>query len=152
MTKFYFVQYQNPCVYYPSPSSWEAYRDWRLTINFELWVEIFCVPICFHMRIPVCLSVCTWENKSLWLRQYHYNSNCTSMKRSSRAPQHGNPKSWIYFKKLEIDKIEFWPYVLRVSVLLEKKSPWLHLCQSYISNNWYINGKVFTGTTTWKHK
>ena len=48
-----------------------AYRDRQLTTNFEFWVEIFCVPTCFHMRIPkpclsvrlsvcpsVCLSVC----------------------------------------------------------------------------------------------
>ena len=45
--------------YYASPSSRETYRDRRLTTNFELWVEIFCVPTCFHMRIPKpCLSVC----------------------------------------------------------------------------------------------
>ena len=31
----------------------------------------------------------------------------------------------------------------------ENKSPWLRQYQSYISN-WYINGKVFTSTTTWK--
>ena len=48
---------------YASPTSGEAYRDRRLTTNFELWVEIFCEPTCFHMRIPkpclsVCLSVC----------------------------------------------------------------------------------------------
>ena len=44
--------------YYASPTSGEAYRDRRLTTNFELWVEIFCVPTCFHMRIPKpCLSV-----------------------------------------------------------------------------------------------
>ena len=44
---------------YASPTSGEAYRDRRLTTNFELWVEIFCVPTCFHMRIPKpCLSVC----------------------------------------------------------------------------------------------
>ena len=37
----------------------EAYRDRRLTTNFELWIEIFCVPTCFHVRIPKpCLSVC----------------------------------------------------------------------------------------------
>ena len=52
------------CANYASPSSGEAYRDRRLTTNFELWVEIFCVPTCFHMRIPkpclsVRLSVCT---------------------------------------------------------------------------------------------
>ena len=44
---------------YASPTSGEAYRDRRLTTNFELWVEIFCVPTCFHVRIPKpCLSVC----------------------------------------------------------------------------------------------
>ena len=45
--------------YYSSPTSGEAYRDRLLTTNFELWVEIFCVRTCFHMRIPKpCLSVC----------------------------------------------------------------------------------------------
>ena len=44
--------------YYASPSSGEAYRDRQLTTNFEFWVEIFCVPTCFHVRIPKpCLSV-----------------------------------------------------------------------------------------------
>ena len=43
---------------YASPSFGEAYRDRRLTTNFELWVEIFCVPTCFHMWIPKpCLPV-----------------------------------------------------------------------------------------------
>ena len=45
-------------IYYASPTSGEAYRDRRLTTNFELWVEIFCVSTCFHMRNPKpCLSV-----------------------------------------------------------------------------------------------
>ena len=39
--------------------------------------------------------------------------------------------------------------VPRVSVRREKKSPWLCQYQSYISN-WYVNGKVFTSTTTWE--
>ena len=39
--------------------------------------------------------------------------------------------------------------VPRVSVRREKKSPWLCQYQSCISN-WYINGKVFTSTTTWE--
>ena len=39
--------------------------------------------------------------------------------------------------------------VPRVSVCREKKSPWLRQYQSYISN-WYVNGKVFTSTTTWE--
>ena len=34
----------------------------------------------------------------------------TSMERSSRVLQHGNPKIWIFFKKFEIDEIEFCPY------------------------------------------
>ena len=33
----------------------------------------------------------------------------------------------------------------------KKKSPWLRQYQSYISN-WYVNGKVFTSTTTWEPK
>ena len=45
---------------YASPSSGEAYRDRRLTNNFELWVEIFFV--CRHVSMwgfqnRVCLSV-----------------------------------------------------------------------------------------------
>ena len=40
-------------------------------------------------------------------------------------------------------------FVPRVSVRRETKSPWLRQYQSYISN-WYVNGKVFTSTTTWE--
>ena len=53
-------KYQTPYAsnHYASPTSGEAYRNRRLTTNFELWVEIFCVPTCFHVRIPKpCLSV-----------------------------------------------------------------------------------------------
>ena len=41
----------------------------------------------------------------------------------------GNQRNWILS-------------VPRVSILREKKSPWLCQYQSYISN-WYVNGKVF---------
>ena len=41
--------------------------------------------------------------------------------------------------------------VPRVSVRWEKKTPWLRQYQSYISN-WYVNGKVFTSTTSWEPK
>ena len=41
--------------------------------------------------------------------------------------------------------------VPRVSVCREIKSPWLRQYQSYVSN-WYVNGKVFTSTTTWESK
>ena len=34
----------------------------------------------------------------------------TSMEWSSRVLHHGNPKMWKFFKKFEIDKIEFCPY------------------------------------------
>ena len=34
----------------------------------------------------------------------------TSMERSSRVLHHGNPKMWKFFKKFEIDEIEFCPY------------------------------------------
>ena len=45
---------------YASPSSWDAYSDWQLTRNFELWHEMFCVSTCFHMTIlKLCLSVRT---------------------------------------------------------------------------------------------
>ena len=71
-----FIKYH----FYASPSSGEAYRDRQLTTNFEFWVEIFCVPTCFHMRIPKpCLSVhlsVPREKKLSWLRQYQsYISN-----------------------------------------------------------------------------
>ena len=124
----------------------------------------------------------------------------TSMERSSRVLQHGNPKIRFFFK---IPRFEFWLLtkswnhpgfvnisptlvidtsmewssrvknswkprnvkifqkvrnwqnwilsVPRVSVWREKKSPWLRQYQSYISN-WYVNGKVFTSTTTWEPK
>ena len=34
----------------------------------------------------------------------------TSMERSSRVLYHGNPKMWFFFKKFEINEIEFCPY------------------------------------------
>ena len=54
----------DPSDHYASPSSGKVYRDRQLTINFELWNEIFCVPTCFHMRIPKpCLYVCPYPEK-----------------------------------------------------------------------------------------
>ena len=72
------------------------------------------------------------------------------MKWSSRVLQHGNPKMWIFLKKVQ--NWRNWILsVPRVFVCREKKSPWLRQYQSYISN-WYVNGKVFTSTTTWEPK
>ena len=70
------------------------------------------------------------------------------MEWSSRVLHHGNPEMWKFFKKFEIDKIEFCPYP-EFPYAEKKKTPWLRQYQSYISN-WYINGKVFTSTTAWE--
>ena len=105
---------------YASPTSGEAYRDRRLTTNFELWVEIFCVPTCFHVGIPKpCLSVCLSVRLSICpypeKRNHHSFVNIsptlvidTSMERSSRVLRHGNPKIWFFFsKKFEIRILTF---------------------------------------------
>ena len=85
--------------YYASPSSGEAYRDRRLTINFELRVEVFCMPTCFHVRIPkpflsvcpsICPSVCLSAHREK--KDQSYKVIDTSMERSSRVLPHGNPK------------------------------------------------------------
>ena len=103
---------------YASPTSGEAYRDRRLTTNFELWVEIFCVPTCFHVRIPKpCLSVrpsgCPHPEKRNHLSFVNISPTLVidaSMGRSSRVLQHGNPKIWIFFffKKVWNSKFDFW--------------------------------------------
>ena len=102
--------FKNSSVYtinYASSSSGEAYRNQQLTTNFELWVEIFCVPTCFHMRIPKpCLSVCPYPEK----RSRHSFVNIsptlvidTSMERSLRVLQHGKPKIRFFIKKFKIE-------------------------------------------------
>ena len=193
--------------HYTSPSSGRHIGDRRLTTNFELWVEIFCVPTCFHMWIPKpCLSVCLYSecpypekrNRPCFVdfrpklvidihrwKGFHecYNIETekfelfskkfeiefcpyperrnrsgfvdispklvtdTSMERSSWVLQHGNRKCDFIFKKV----LNWILSVPRVSIPREKKSLCLRQYQSYISN-WYVNGKVFTSTTTWKPK
>ena len=130
---------------YASPSSGEAYRDRQLTTNFEL--KFF---VCRHVSMwgfqnPVCLSICPYPEK----RNHHSFVNIsptlvidTSIERSSRVPQHGHSKIWIFFKKVR-------NWILTCAEKLN--SPYLLQYQSY-NSNWYINGKVFTSTTTWKHK
>ena len=66
------------------------------------------------------------------------------MEWSSRVLHHGNPEMWNFFKKFEIDKVEFCPYP--EFPYAEKKTPWLRQYQSYMSN-WYVNGKFFTSTS-----
>ena len=46
----------------------------------------------------------------------------TSMERSSRVLHHGNPEMWNFFKKFEIDEIEFCPY-LEFPYAEKKKRP-----------------------------
>ena len=104
--------------YYASPSSGEAYRDRRLTTNFELWVEIFCVSTCFNMRIPKpCLSVCLSVRPSVCPHPEKRNPLSfvnisptlvidASMERFSRVLHNGNPKIWIFFQKSL--KFEIW--------------------------------------------
>ena len=83
---------------YASPSSGKAYRDRQLITNFELWVEIFCVPTCFHVRIPKpCLYVCPCPYPEKRSRHSFVNISPTlvidtSMERSSRVLHHGNPE------------------------------------------------------------
>ena len=98
--------------YYASSTSGEAYRDRQLTTNFEFWVEIFCVPTCFHVRIPKpCLSVrpsiCPYPEKRNHLSFVNISPTLvidTSMERSSWVLQHGNQKIWFFFsKKFEIE-------------------------------------------------
>ena len=74
----------------------------------------------------------------------------TSMERSSRVLHHGNPRNVkIFSKSSKLTKLNS----VRTSSfrMPRKKSPWLYHYQSYISN-WYVNGKVFTSTTTWEAK
>ena len=134
--------------YYASPSSGEAYRDRRLTTNFELWVEIFCVPTCFHMRIPKpCLSVrpsvCPHPDK----RNHHSFVNIsptlvidTSMERSSRVLHHGNPKIWFFFQKSS--KFEIW--------LLTKS--WNHLSFVNISPTLVIDTSMERSSRVLHHR
>ena len=70
----------------------------------------------------------------------------TSMERSSRVLQHGNPEMWKFFKSSKLNSVRTLSFRMP-----RKKSPWLRQYQSYISN-WYVNGKVFTSTTTWEPK
>ena len=97
-------------------------------------------------RIPkTCLSVHTSKKKNHHTGFVNISPTLvidTSMERSSRVLQHGNPKFWFFFSKVR-------NWILSVS--REKKSPWLRQYQSYISYR-DINGKVFTSTTAWKLK
>ena len=110
------------CINYASPSSRETYNDRQLTTNFELWVEIFCVLTCFHMRIPKpCLSVCPYPEKKNQTGFVNINPTLvvdTSMDRSSRVLQHGTP---IFFKAQN--------WILTYILTCAKELKYFDLCQ-----------------------
>ena len=82
--------------YYASPSFENAYSDQQLTPNFELWVEInFLCADMFPYENSEIVSVCPYPEE----RNHHSFVNIsptvaidTSLERSSRILQHGNPK------------------------------------------------------------
>ena len=127
---------------YASPSSGEAYRNRRLTTNFELWVEIFCVPTCFHVRIPKpCLSVrpsvSPHPEKGNPLSFVNISPTLvidTSMERSSRVLQHGNPKIWFVFFK----KVRNWIWLVFWLVL----KSWNHSSRSQHAPIWRHRGCI----------
>ena len=98
--KFHYCNMAN----YASSSPGDANYVRQLTSNFELWVEILCVPTCFHMSIPIsCLSpgkeiAYNFVNISLVVID-------TSMERSSRVLQHGNPNILFPSKKKGLNGI-----------------------------------------------
>ena len=130
---FIYFYYSSELCSWASPTSGEAYRDRRLTTNFELWVEIFCVPTCFHVRIPKpCLSVCLYPEK----RNHHSFVNISptlvidaSMERSSRVLQHGNPKTMNFTSKKF--KIEFWHVLKSWNHLI-----FVHISPTLINDTW----------------
>ena len=143
---------------YASPSSGEAYRDRQLTTNFEFWVEIFCVPTCFHMRIPKpCLSICPYPEKRNHLSFVNISPTLVidaSMERSSRVLQHGNPKIWYFFFSKKF-KIEFWlvakswnhpsfvnisPTIVLIDTLMERSS---RVLQHGNPKIWFFSKKVW---------
>ena len=95
--------------YYASPSCGEAYRDRRLTTNFDLWVEFFLCADMFPYEDSKTLFVCPYPEKRNHPGFVNISPTLvidTSIERSSRVLHHGNPKIWIFFQKSS--KFEFW--------------------------------------------
>ena len=106
-----------------------------LILSFELRIFLCAdmFPYNDFKTVSVCLSVCSYPEKS----NNHSFVNIsptlvidTSMERSSRVLQHGNPKIWFFSSK----KLEIWILICDE----ELKSHYLRQYQSYISN-WYIH-------------
>ena len=103
---------------HPGPPG-EAYRDRRLTTNFELWVEFFlCTefPCEDSKTVSVCLSVRLSIYPYPEKRNHHSFVNIsptlvidTSVERSSRLLHHRNPKNLIFFfKKVRNSNFDLW--------------------------------------------
>ena len=129
--------------YYASPSSGDAHSDRQLTPNFELWVEIFCVPTCIHMRIPKpCLSVCPYHEKSLQLRQYQsYISNWSINGKVFTSTIAWKPQKLNFFsKKVEI---EFWPVLKSWNhISFVNISPTLVIGTSMERSSWVLYHRI----------
>ena len=93
----------------------------------------------FSKKFEICLLTKSWNHLS-FVNISPTLVIDTSMERSSRVLQHGNPKIIFFFKKVRNSNFDFWQ---RAEITLASS------IQSYISN-WYINGMVFTSTTPWK--
>ena len=62
---YYLSIFPFPSSHYASPSSRDSYCDQQLTPKSELWGEIFCVQIYFHLRIlNSCMSIYLYPEKS----------------------------------------------------------------------------------------
>ena len=106
----------------------------------------------FSKKFEIQILTFDEELKSPLLRQYQsYISNwcINGMVFTSTTPW--KPRNVKFFQKVRNWRNWILSVLDRVSVCREKKSPWLRQYQSYI-RNWYINGKVFTSTTTWEPK
>ena len=106
------------------PDDGEAYRDRGLTINFELWAEIFCMPTCFHVRIAkpclsVRLSVSREKNHPSFVNISPTVVIDASMEKSSRVLATAwKPKNLIFFFK----KVRNWILTCILTCAAELKS------------------------------
>ena len=99
--------------YNASPSFGDAYNNRQLTPNFELKFFVYRHVSMWGIWNGFSLSICLYPEK----RNHPCFDNIsptlvidTSMKRSLRALQHGNPKNWFFFSKnVEIEfRLVFW--------------------------------------------
>ena len=120
---------------------------------------------CLSVCASVCLSICTFPEK----RNHHSFVIIsptlvidTSMERSSRVLQHGNPKIWFFFQKSL--KFEFWLVLknwnhlsfvnisptLVINTSMERSSLVL---QHGNQKNWFFSKKVeiWLLTNSWNH-